>query len=140
MARNEGSTTIEREVKPSHHGYGSMGDFIRDLGDRAIKGMTRSELMAAADAVDTTEVLFNNLSRTAEGIGCLVAYDAGIVNKDGRSVGSGALQGADALAVFATIAEGIDVLAAVVYVSGYATGKLLHPEKYGYPVEESRHE
>lgn len=61
------------------------------------------------------------------------------MNAEGAPVGSGALQGNDAIAAFATIAEAIDMLGALVYVSSYASDQLLDQETHGEPLERKRH-
>lgn len=115
--------------------YWSMGGLIRDLGERALKTMTLEELEAVALGIRTTESVSFNLSRLVEGFGSLIAQDAAAE----RRSSSGALQGADSIAVFSVIAEGIDTIASVTYLSSFAMHKMLRPEAYGGPLEGKHH-
>ena len=112
----------------------SVGNLIRQLGDRAISTMTREELEELAMFDAHSEGLAFNLARLADGLGCLISEDA----SDDKSQ-SGALQGVDAVFAFAAIGDAVDIIGAVGYVSHYAALKLLRPDTYGAPVEGKKH-
>ncbi len=112
----------------------SIGNLIRELGERAIPIMTREELEELAMFDAHSEGLAFNLARLADGLGSLIAEDASSDKSQ-----SGALQGVDSISAFATIGDAVDIIGAVGYVSHYAALKLLRPETYGAPAEGRRH-
>ena len=132
---SHGSTPADAP-KTKTSGYVYAGDLFRDLGDRALKGMTRAELLQVVHAGMTVEESANNLARLTEGLGCLMAADA----DPDAATSAGNFQGTDVLGALAPIAESIRTLEAVAYVSNFAALKLLQPEIYGAAVDsEARH-
>ena len=121
--------------KASAAPYRSAGDLFRDLGDRALKGMTRAELMRVAEAGALLEESALNLADLAEGLGCLIAADS-MSDLQHRS---GSLQGRGAFGAFGPLADGIRNLEAVAYVSGFAALMLLQPETYGAAIDGEDH-
>lgn len=115
----------------------SIGRLIRELGDLALKHMTREQLEKVAMFDVHAEESAPNFARLAEGLGCLIAQDAS--DKADVLGRSGALQGADSISVFAAIGEIIEIIGAVGYVTNYAASKLLQPATYGGPIEEKSH-
>ncbi len=111
----------------------SIGNLIREIGDLALDQMNREQLEAVAMFDVHSEEFAPNLADLAEGLGCLIAQDA--QDADEGRISSGVLQGTRAIAAFAAIRESVDIIAAVGYITNYATSKLLQPKTYGGPVE-----